>query len=103
MSPGWRGGRYAARMPEQSGLPVPPRASFEPTLPVDPNLINLHDYERVAAERLAPGPLAYFTGGAGDEVTLRDNRAAFARHLGISPTRWNNIERRTPLTTTATA
>ena len=23
---------------------------------------------------------------------------AFARHLGISPTRWNNIERRTPLT-----
>jgi isopentenyl diphosphate isomerase/L-lactate dehydrogenase-like FMN-dependent dehydrogenase len=66
-------------MPEQSGLPVPPRASFEPTLPADPNLINLHDYERVAAERLAPGPLAYFTGGAGDEVTLRDNRAAFAR------------------------
>jgi isopentenyl diphosphate isomerase/L-lactate dehydrogenase-like FMN-dependent dehydrogenase len=57
-------------MPEQSGLPM---------LPADPNLINLHDYERVAAERLAPGPLAYFTGGAGDEVTLRDNRAAFAR------------------------
>ena len=66
-------------MPEESGLPVPPRASFEPTLPDDPNLINLHDYERVASERLAPGPLAYFTGGAGDEVTLRDNRAAFAR------------------------
>jgi isopentenyl diphosphate isomerase/L-lactate dehydrogenase-like FMN-dependent dehydrogenase len=66
-------------MPEQSGLPVPPRASFEPTLPADPNLINLHDYERVAAERLPSGPLAYFTGGAGDEVTLRDNRAAFAR------------------------
>jgi isopentenyl diphosphate isomerase/L-lactate dehydrogenase-like FMN-dependent dehydrogenase len=66
-------------MPEQSGLPVPPRVTFEPTLPADPNLINLDDYERVAAERLAPGPLAYFTGGAGDEVTLRDNRAAFAR------------------------
>ncbi len=66
-------------MPEQSGLPVPPRVTFEPTLPDDPNLINLDDYERVAAERLAPGPLAYFTGGAGDEVTLRDNRAAFAR------------------------
>jgi len=79
MSPDRGGGRYAAPMPEQSGLPIPPRASFEPTLPADPNLINLHDYERVAAERLAPGPLAYFTGGAGDEVTLRDNRAAFAR------------------------
>ncbi len=71
--------RYAARMPDPSGLPVPPRASFEPTLPADPNLVNLHDYERVAAERIAPGPLAYFAGGAGDEVTLRDNRAAFAR------------------------
>ena len=74
-----RDGRYAARMPDESGLPVPPRVTFEPTLPADPNLINLHDYERVAAERLAPGPLAYFTGGAEDEVTLRDNRAAFAR------------------------
>jgi 4-hydroxymandelate oxidase len=71
--------RYAGRMPDPSGLPVPPRASFEPTLPADPNLVNLHDYERVAAERIAPGPLAYFAGGAGDEVTLRDNRAAFAR------------------------
>lgn len=66
-------------MPDPSGLPVPPRASFEPNLPADPNLVNLHDYERVAAERIAPGPLAYFTGGAGDEATLRDNRAAFAR------------------------
>jgi 4-hydroxymandelate oxidase len=66
-------------MPDPSGLPVPPRASFEPNLPADPNLINLDDYERVAAERIAPGPLAYYTGGAGDEITLRDNRAAFAR------------------------
>ncbi|MEP7041320.1 MAG: alpha-hydroxy-acid oxidizing protein, partial [Chloroflexota bacterium] len=71
-------------MPDPSGLPVPPRASFEPTLPADPNLINLQDYERVAAERLAPGPLAYFTGGAGDEVTLRDNRAAFARQAIVA-------------------
>ena len=66
-------------MPEESGLPIPPRASFEPRLPADPNLINLDDYERVAAERLSPGPLAYFTGGAADEITLRDNRAAFSR------------------------
>jgi isopentenyl diphosphate isomerase/L-lactate dehydrogenase-like FMN-dependent dehydrogenase len=77
-------------MPDESGLPVPPRASFEPTLPDDPNLINLHDYERVAAERLAPGPLAYFTGGAGDEITLRDNRAAFARQA-IVPRVMRNV------------
>jgi len=65
-------------MPD-AGLPIPPRASFEPILPADPNLLNLDDYERVAAERLAPGPLAYFAGGAGDERTLADNRAAFTR------------------------
>jgi len=60
------------------GLPVPPRASFEPSLPANPELLNLHDYERVAAQRLAPGPLAYFAGGANDERTLDGNRAAFA-------------------------
>jgi isopentenyl diphosphate isomerase/L-lactate dehydrogenase-like FMN-dependent dehydrogenase len=54
--------------------------SFEPVLPADPNLLNVHDYERVAAERLAPGPLAYYRGGADDERTLAGNRAAFARH-----------------------
>jgi isopentenyl diphosphate isomerase/L-lactate dehydrogenase-like FMN-dependent dehydrogenase len=37
------------------------------------------DYERLAAETLAPGPSGYFAGGAGDERTLRDNVAAFGR------------------------
>jgi isopentenyl diphosphate isomerase/L-lactate dehydrogenase-like FMN-dependent dehydrogenase len=41
--------------------------------------INVADYERLAAERLEPGPLGYFAGGAGDERTLRDNVAAFGR------------------------
>jgi len=71
--------RYAAVVSGPSGLPVPPRASFEQVLPDDPNLVNLDDYERVAAERIPAGPLAYFTGGAGDERTLAENRAAFAR------------------------
>ncbi len=39
--------------------------------------INLADYERLAAETLEPGPLAYFAGGAGDEHTLRANVEAF--------------------------
>ena len=54
-------------------------AGFEPDPGADPNLVNLDDYERVAAERVPAGPLAYFTGGALDERTLRDNRAAFDR------------------------
>ena len=40
--------------------------------------INVADYERLAAERLEPGPLGYFTGGAGDERTLARNVEAFS-------------------------
>jgi isopentenyl diphosphate isomerase/L-lactate dehydrogenase-like FMN-dependent dehydrogenase len=41
--------------------------------------VNVHDYERLAEERLEPGAFGYFAGGAGDEWTLRENRAAFER------------------------
>lgn len=41
--------------------------------------INVADAERVAAEKLDAGPLGYFAGGAGDEVTLRDNLDAWRR------------------------
>jgi isopentenyl diphosphate isomerase/L-lactate dehydrogenase-like FMN-dependent dehydrogenase len=41
--------------------------------------VNVADYERLAAERLEPGPLAYFAGGANDERTLEDNVAAWGR------------------------
>ena len=35
--------------------------------------INVADYERLASEVLDAGPLGYFSGGAWDEVTLREN------------------------------
>jgi isopentenyl diphosphate isomerase/L-lactate dehydrogenase-like FMN-dependent dehydrogenase len=41
--------------------------------------INVGDAERVAAEKLEPGVLGYFAGGAGDEVTLRENPVAWRR------------------------
>jgi isopentenyl diphosphate isomerase/L-lactate dehydrogenase-like FMN-dependent dehydrogenase len=41
--------------------------------------INVWDYERLAAEKLDANAHAYFAGGAGDEVTLRENVAAFER------------------------
>jgi isopentenyl diphosphate isomerase/L-lactate dehydrogenase-like FMN-dependent dehydrogenase len=41
--------------------------------------VNVWDYERLAAEKLDANAHAYFVGGAGDEVTLRDNLAAFER------------------------
>jgi isopentenyl diphosphate isomerase/L-lactate dehydrogenase-like FMN-dependent dehydrogenase len=42
-------------------------------------LLNVWDYERLAAERLDPGAHGYYAGGSGDELTLRDNVAAFQR------------------------
>ena len=41
--------------------------------------INVWDYERLAEEKLDANAHAYFAGGAGDEVTLRENLAAFER------------------------
>ena len=41
--------------------------------------INVADYERLAEERCEPGYWGYVAGGAGDEVTLREHAAAFAR------------------------
>jgi isopentenyl diphosphate isomerase/L-lactate dehydrogenase-like FMN-dependent dehydrogenase len=42
-------------------------------------LVNVADFERHAAEVLDAGVHGYYAGGAGDERTLRDNVAAFAR------------------------
>ena len=42
-------------------------------------LLNVWDYERLAAERLDEGAYGYFAGGANDEWTLRDNVEAFQR------------------------
>ncbi len=41
--------------------------------------VNVADYEALAAERLDPGAFGYFAGGAEDELTLRENVAAYGR------------------------
>ena len=41
--------------------------------------VNIWDYERLAEETLDANAAAYYFGGSGDEVTLRDNVAAFER------------------------
>jgi isopentenyl diphosphate isomerase/L-lactate dehydrogenase-like FMN-dependent dehydrogenase len=41
--------------------------------------VNVWDYEQLAEEKLDANAHAYFAGGSGDEVTLRDNLAAFER------------------------
>jgi 4-hydroxymandelate oxidase len=49
------------------------------TLPV-----TLADYEAAAAAKLDAGPLGYYAGGSADELTLRDNEAAW-RRIAIRP------------------
>jgi isopentenyl diphosphate isomerase/L-lactate dehydrogenase-like FMN-dependent dehydrogenase len=44
-----------------------------------PEPLNVWDYERLAEQKLDANALAYFAGGSDDEVTLRDNLAAFQR------------------------
>jgi 4-hydroxymandelate oxidase len=42
-------------------------------------ILTVPELEDIARQRLAPGAYAYVVGGAGDENTMRDNIAAFAR------------------------
>lgn len=43
------------------------------------DLLNLDEFEKAASEKLAPAVRDYVQGGASDEITLRENRAAFAK------------------------
>ncbi|HSS05422.1 MAG TPA: alpha-hydroxy acid oxidase [Solirubrobacterales bacterium] len=43
------------------------------------DLINIADFERLAGEKLEAGVAGYFFGGAGDELTLGENVAAWGR------------------------
>jgi len=72
---------YLPRPPDRrrtTAAPVPGQTDAEREA-IATGMVNLDDYERAAAERIDPAPLAYFAGGARDERTLADNRAAFAR------------------------
>jgi 4-hydroxymandelate oxidase len=62
-----------------SSVPVPSVSAGMPSLPPDPRTapINLHEYEALAPQHLSKMALDYFASGAGDEVTLRQNRAAW--------------------------
>ncbi len=46
---------------------------------IEPLFLTVDDYEPLARERLPPDVYGYYAGGAGDEWTLRENRAAYER------------------------
>ena len=53
-------------------------AIYDREMPVPPP-VNVHDYETRARERMDAAAYDYYAGGAGDELTLSANRAAFKR------------------------
>ncbi len=58
-------------------------------------MISLADYERAASEVMEAGALGYYVGGAGDEITLRDNLASW-RRLAIRPRMLVGVGQRDP-------
>jgi isopentenyl diphosphate isomerase/L-lactate dehydrogenase-like FMN-dependent dehydrogenase len=64
----------------------------------DEPLISIADYERLAGACLDPGAHGYYAGGAADEITLRDNVAAW-RRLAIRPRMLVGVGRRDPSVT----
>lgn len=57
------------------------------------NPVSVFDYESLAGEHLSQMALDYYNSGAWDEVTLRDNRAAFER-LKIRPRMLVDVSKR---------
>ena len=64
--------------------------------------INVHEYEQLAQAQLHTAVWEYYSGGAYDEVTLHENRAAFER-LQIRPRMLVDVSRVTRSTTVASA
>jgi len=60
--------------------------------------INLFEYETLAAKHLSQMALDYYASGAWDEITLRDNRAAFERYK-LRPRMLVDVSRRDLSTT----
>jgi isopentenyl diphosphate isomerase/L-lactate dehydrogenase-like FMN-dependent dehydrogenase len=53
--------------------------------------VNVFDVQRVAERKLEPGPRGYFCGGAGDELTLRENVVAW-RDWRLRPRQLTGVE-----------
>jgi len=64
----------------QTGAAPPARpAAKPPSKPVPPKLATVADFEPLAKQRMSHMAYEYVSGGAGDELTLRDNIEAFNR------------------------
>src|SRR5690606_26177062 len=78
------GARAAGRRLSQPRAPLVRDVSSTPLPPltqIPPQIAAVEDYEAFAQSRMTPGAFAYISGGAADELTLRENVEAFRRLL----------------------
>ena len=61
-------------------------------------LINLLDYEQAAQAKIPESFLAYYAGGAADEITVLENRTAF-NSIKLRPRVLTDVSQRTLDTT----
>jgi len=97
-----RAGRSGGRLRNASGRIHAEVCAFSRRLQEDRRvpepLLNVDDYARAAEARLDPGVFGYVVGGADDEWTLRENRAAFQRWI-LRPRMLVDVSRVTTATT----
>lgn len=55
------------------------------------SILNLHDFESIARRVLPPKAWAYYSSAADDEITLRENRGAYLRYVGLISHIWYNV------------
>ncbi len=78
---------------EDAGLPVPPIVDDQTVQPV-----NVSDFQALAAKKLPKATYEYITTGSADEITLRENIAAFQR-IRILPPVLSGVRSADPSTT----
>ena len=79
---------FAVPAPQRRGHLAGGATSF-PAVPE--GWVNVFDVQRAAERKLEPGPRGYFCGGAGDELTLRENVAAW-RDWRLRPRQLTGVE-----------
>ena len=70
----------------ESSAPLPNKNIPPPVT----NIINLHDFEEVAKKHLSPNAWAYYSSGADDESTKRENAQSY-QHVLLRPRILRNI------------
>lgn len=57
----------------------------------DQDIVNLEDFERLAAEKLTQNAFDYYSSGANKQITLKENKTAFT-NIKLNPRICANVK-----------